>query len=368
MHALNSINSINELLTNLKSNKEIMKTIYFLFSTQTDFYNVQKKERLLKESGYQDKILPALAEIKKIMKHYGIARYEITQYLNEVDLYLAYLLEETKVETAIVILSFLQKEMDIVKVFTTPLESLPEFADDKYGIVSLNEKSFANHQGIFHEEKFYYYSPVFLSRRNTKEPPVLIDLLFEHLKKNNLVSYRLDTNLCVEKNNYKPIYNELSEVYQGREINLDDIKFPLYSGGIEYFCVYNPISMKKIQFKISNRKDGERWIEVEELWDIHSKGEQEYFITRYLHSIFQPSSNLFVHVDGSINIYKNKSYKSRIERQIAANADLHIKQWLVEGELEILDWAKLTFHFFNDPDLLMDAFRGDLIEEVFRNN
>lgn len=361
-----STNSINELLTDLRQNEKIMKAVYFLFSIRVAYYEVWKKEEFLKESGYQDIILPTLTEIEAKRNQYRIERSELTQYLYEVEPYLAYLLDETKAETGIVILSFLQKELDIVKVFTTPLERLPEFADKKYGIALLNGKCSANHQGIFHENKFYYYSPLLSNRRDAKMPPELINLLFEHLENNNSVSYRLDSNLCIEKNNYKPFYREFSEIYQGREINLDDIKFPLHTGKNEYFCVYNPETMKKIQFKISYRKDEERWIEVEELWDLHGKGEQEYFITRYLHSIYDPSLNEFVHVDGSINIYKNESYKSRISRQISAHADLHIKQWLVEGEIEILDWAKLILHFFNDPDLILDAFRGDLIEEVFK--
>ncbi|KQU27248.1 hypothetical protein ASG65_01430 [Bacillus sp. Leaf13] len=265
-----------------------------------------------------------------------------------------------------VILSLLQKELDIMKIFTIPLENLPEVADKKYGIVPLNDQSSANHQGIFYNDKFYYYSPLLTTRRDAKLPPELISLLFEQIKIDNTVSCRLDNNLSIDKHYYKPFYREFSEVFQGREINLDGILFPIHSGNNEFFCVYNPKTMKKIQFKISHRKDAERWIEVEELWDIHGKEEQEYFIIKYLHSIYDPQINSFVHIDGSINIYRNDNYKLRINQQISAHVDLHIKQWLVEGEIKILDWGKLILHFFNDPDLILDAFKGNLIEEVFK--
>lgn len=55
----------------------------------------------------------------------------------------------------------------------------------------------------------------------------------------------------------------------------------------------------------------------------------------------------------------------RVNQQINAHANLHVKQWLVEGENSVLDWAKMILHFFDDPDLILDAFKGNLIEEVF---
>jgi hypothetical protein len=42
-----------------------------------------------------------------------------------------------------------------------------------------------------------------------------------------------------------------------------------------------------------------------------------------------------------------------------------VKQWLVEGEINVIDWGKLILHFFNDHELILDAFKGNLIEEVF---
>ncbi|MEH7687750.1 hypothetical protein V7192_19145 [Bacillus safensis] len=361
-----STDVIDELVTNFRRNETIMKAVYFLFSMRFAYYEVWKIENILEENSNRDIILPALAEIEATRKQCKIDRKELIKYLWEVEPYLAYLLDETEVETPLVILSFLQKELDIVTIFTVPLENLPEFADEKYGIVLLNDECTANHQGIFFDHKFYYYSPLVVTKRDAKFPPELINLLLGQLENNNSVFYRLDNNLSIDKHSYKPFYRELSEVYQGREINLDNINFPLHTGKNEYFCVYNPKTMKKIQFKISYRKDEERWIEVEELWDIHGRDEQEYFVTRYLHSIYEPTLNAFVHVDGSINIYRNESYKLRISQQISAHADWHIKQWLVEGEIKVLDWAKLILHFFNDPDLILDAFRGDLIEEVFK--
>lgn len=41
--------------------------------------------------------------------------------------------------------------------------------------------------------------------------------------------------------------------------------------------------------------------------------------------------------------------------------------WLVEGEISIVDWGKLLLNFFDDPDLILDALKGNLVEEVFED-
>jgi hypothetical protein len=359
---------MKDFLENLKQKVVIKKAIYFMLSMGMAYYEVPQKEDFLKATGYTDIINPALEEIRQSMELHGIAREDFAKYLWDIEPYLAYLLDETKIPTDLVMLSLLDKELDIYDIFAIPLEALPEAADPKYGIVLLDDKSSANHQGVFFGNNFYYYNPLYRVRRDAKTPPYLIHLLTEQMKNKNSVSLRLDQTISLAKEHYKPFMREFAEVYQGREINLDEIQFPLHPGNSEFFCVYNPETMKKIQFRISHRKDSERWIEVEELWDNHGKEEQELFITRYLHSIFNPLTNTFVHVDGSFNFYNNENYKIRVNQQINAHANLHIKQWLVEGEISITDWGKIILHFFNDPDLILDAFKGNLIEEVFGEN
>ncbi|MEK4058502.1 MULTISPECIES: hypothetical protein [Paenibacillus] len=354
-----------DFIESLKQKIEIKKAIYFLFSMGMAYYEVPQKREYLDDIGYRDLIQPAFDEIHKLMEQNNILRKDVAEYLWNIDPYLAYLLDETSIETELVILSFLNKTLDIYEIFTVPLETLPDDADSKYGVVLLNDKSSANHQGVFHGKQFFYYSPLYGARRDAATPPPLIMLLTEQMTNNNTVSLRLDQTIALQKEHYKPFMRFFFEVYQGREINLDNIQFPIHSGTSEFFCVYNPETMKKVQFRISHRKDSERWIEVEELWDIHGREENQLFVTRYLHSIFNPLTNKFVHIDGSFNFYNNEKYKVRVNQQINAHANLHVKQWLVEGEISVLDWAKMILHFFDDPDLILDAFKGNLIEEVF---
>ncbi|MDQ1005439.1 hypothetical protein QFZ28_006017 [Neobacillus niacini] len=355
-----------DFLQNLSQKVVVKKAIYFMRSMGMAYYEVPNKVDLLKSNGYRDNINPALDEMRQTMHQKGIAREDLMKYLEDIEPYLAYLLQETQIYTELVILSLLNKKLlDLQEIFSIPLESLPDTADPKYGIVLLDDKSSANHQGVFYKDKFYYYNPLYRAARDAKTPPNLIQLLTEQMKLKNSVSLRLDQTISLSKDHYKPFMRDFSEVYQGREINLDDIHFPLHPGKNEYFCVYNPETMKKIQFKISHRRDLEHWIEVEELWNIDEKKVQESYITRYLHSIYNPQTNKFVHVDGSFNFYDYDNYKVRVNQQINAHANLHVKQWLVEGEVDILDWGRMILHFFNDPDLILDAFKGKLIEEVF---
>jgi hypothetical protein len=138
----------------------VKRATYFLFSARFVYYEVWKQEDLLKSAGYHDIIMPALLDIRKAIDEYSIERSELTKFLWEVEPYLAYLLDETTADTDMILLGFLQKQLDVSEIFTIPLESLPDAPDTKYGIVGLNEQCFANHQGIFFGEKFYYYSPL----------------------------------------------------------------------------------------------------------------------------------------------------------------------------------------------------------------
>lgn len=122
------------------------------------YYEVPQKG-FLKATGYKDIINPALDEIQQSMELHDIAREDFAKYLWDIEPYLAYLLVETKIPTDLVVLSLLDKELDIYDIFAIPLEALPEAADPKYGIVLLDDKSSANHQGVFFGNNFYYYNP-----------------------------------------------------------------------------------------------------------------------------------------------------------------------------------------------------------------
>ncbi|KQU27247.1 hypothetical protein ASG65_01425 [Bacillus sp. Leaf13] len=94
-----NMNVVNELLTSLRKHESIMRAVYFLFSIRFAYFEVWKKEEILKGNGYQDIMITALTEIKATRNQYKIERSELTKYLWDVEPYLAYLLDETEVET-----------------------------------------------------------------------------------------------------------------------------------------------------------------------------------------------------------------------------------------------------------------------------
>ncbi len=355
-----------EVLNVLREQIEVKKANYFLFSAGFAYYEIVNKVDFIRSQGYKEIIEPALNKITETLRENSVGRNNIAKFLHNEEPYLEYLLNETSIETEIVILSYFGKSINVTDIFTYPLENLPEKADEKYGILLLNnEKYKANHQGIYLGQDFYYYNPLLRVRRDAKTPPKLVELLLHQIDLSNTVSVRLDNTLSINKEDYKPFFREFFEVYHGREINLEEIHFPLHKGGTEYFCVYDPKTMKKIQFKLTHTNESEKWIEAEELWSVRGKEKQKMFMTRYLHSIYNPSNDCFEHVDGSINFYIKDNYMVRQNQQINAHADLHIKQWLVEGNIDILDWGKLVLYFFDDSDLILDAFKGNVIEEIF---
>lgn len=58
------------------------------------------------------------------------------------------------VDTDINLLSFLQKSTNLSEIFNTDLEDLPDNAQTKYGITTLNQQFSPNHQGILRGTDF----------------------------------------------------------------------------------------------------------------------------------------------------------------------------------------------------------------------
>lgn len=250
-----------------------------------------------------------------------------------------------------------------------PLEKVPSVANEKYKITKVKKNTIFNHQGLVLNNSFYYYSPFFNVERDAKNPSILIEKLSNLSELGNNIWIRVDETLMIEEQFYTRQNREFCQIYHGKEIDLDKIEFPLNKREEETLCVYNPETMKKIQFKISHRKDSEKWIEIEELYPIKEEEKPEWYLTRYLHSIFDEENNRFVHIDGSFNFYNEERYKIRSNKSISASgnarANYHEKFWLTEGEISILDWGKLLLYFFDDPDLIFDALEGKLVSEIF---
>ena len=339
----------------------VVRAIYFLRIWGYKFYTVIPISKAINQNGYKEKIGKAIRSITEILNDNKNLKTEILEYFSSEEPYHYMLIEEGRVEFEIVLLSFLMKEINLLQIFDKEIEMLPKEADEKYGLVQLGKGEIFTHEGVKFRDDFYYFNPFVRLEIRGIEPPKLIQTLSKCNTAENSLLLRLDCNLSVSLSDYKPIYFEYFEVYYGKEINLDNFEFP-FSKNDTYFCVFNPKTTKKIQFRLSLKED-KKWIEVEELWNY--KESQEIYITRYLHSIYDDSICQFNHIDGSINVYMNKEYNKRYASQISSHANSHIKLWLIKGLIDIKDWAKLILYYFDDYDLLIDAFTGKLTEEIF---
>lgn len=354
-----------EILHDIYKSDLVKKSIYFLITMKIRYFDVLQVGKMLNVEGYNKSILKATDTIKQTLdKHVG-GLDKVTNYLNKLEPYHYYLYKEDIADISTIILCYLIKYFDYKDIFSVPLEVIPETGENRYKLTNIEGESGFNHEGIMFNNTFYYYNPLLLDGITGDEPPMLLKELFKLNEGYNKLAIRLDKTISVNREEYKKKFISFSELYMGKIINLDKITFPLYKGNNKSLCVYNPRTMKKIQFKISNRRDLEKWIEVEELWYINEKSKKNVIVTRYLHSIYDPEKDLFTHIDGSLNFYNKSNYIVRQSQTINAHADSHYKLWLIEGQIGIVEWGKLILEFFKDYDLIFDAFEGRAVEEIF---
>lgn len=350
------MNVLLKIYTSIK----IKKAVYFLIANKVKYFDVICLKRMLDDE-YSSLLINAINEIKLTLNRDNSKLNEILNYFYLDEYYHYYLYKEANLDINIIILCFMIKFFNLIDVWNIPLEEIPQSGHDKYKLVPIANNAYLNYEGLILFDKFYYYNPIFIDRIDGKDLPMLIKELSLLKKKGNKISIRLDETISIKRKKYVSKVVEFSEIYQGKVINLDKIAFPLYKGKNETLCVYNPITMKKIQFKISHRQDSEKWIEIEELINLSN----EIIMTRYLHSIFKQEENTFTHIDGSLNFYNKDTYVIRQNQIINSNSDSHQKLWLVEGKITITEWGKLVLAYFEDYELIFDAFEGKLVEEVF---
>ena len=350
---------MNVLLKIYKSIK-IKKAVYFLIANKVRHFDVMRLKGMLDDE-YSSLLINAISEIKLALNGKKGELNEVLSYFYLHEPYHYYLYKEANIDINIIILCFMIKFFNFIDIWNVPLEEIPQSGHDKYKLVPIANDAYLNHEGLILFDKFYYYNPLFIDRIGGKDLPMLLKEFSLLKKKGNKISIRLDETISIRKEKYISKVIEFSEIYQGKVINLDKIVFPLYKGKNETLCVYNPITMKKIQFKISHRQDSEKWIEIEELINLSN----EIIMTRYLHSIFKQEENIFTHIDGSLNFYNRDTYVIRQKQTINSHSDSHQKLWLVEGDITITEWGKLVLAYFEDYELIFDAFEGKLVEEVF---
>lgn len=350
-------------LNNIYKNIELQRIKYFMMVNGIKDIHIISVIENKKNKIIQKKINRGVEIINDQIENDDKLSKCVKKYMSKINVYYKDLLSRGKVSEALIILFCLKISFNIKEVIGGEVEMIPENADKKYKIVELQKKTTFNHEGVNVNNKFYYFSPIFFNEKrcsNSIKSTGLLKLLSDqHLK--NSVWLRLDENLSVKLEDYKKQVPQNFVLYRGKTINLDNIEFPYHRNNV-ILIVYNPESMKQIQFKLSSRKDYQKWIEIEEINEFSEQ--KDSYTTKYLHSIYDENKGNFSHIDGSINYYGKETYKKRTSSDINSHADKHEKLWLVEGNIKKNEWLELIYKYFDDKDLIMDAFNGNLNEGV----
>jgi len=149
------------------------------------------------------------------------------------------------------------------------------------------------------------------------------------------------------------------EYWRGPKFNNDVTKIKLgvtVYGSDEFQKLYYGISQTEFWWKHENEK---QTLEVEELKEHPSQGiNHDSYGCRYVHSIFDETTNSFEHFDGAIRMYNTDKMLMRIEKDIkgAGKDSDYTKLFRVDGQLAIEDWKTLVCHYYQANPLIHQYF------------
>lgn len=237
---------------------------------------------------------------------------------------------------------------------------------NKYGLSFLKDAAFER-QGYCLGEKYYLYNCFFdISIGSAMADIPLTIELFKMIPDVNIYM-RCDNLLSVPKD--KAIRTATSDFMKFRGISLlwEDIEKLVF--GKEIVVHGNPKTLNKLLLIIKKDKepDGQACfhIELEELWN-PERIQDDIVTLTYIHAKYVPHKKAFIHMDYSVNQYKNEIYVLKYNDtsnqhgiSIDKYADIHYKVWCIEGEhIDVGMWSALVSATLDYP------FR-DLFAEMF---
>lgn len=108
------------------------------------------------------------------------------------------------------------------------------------------------------------------------------------------------------------------------------------------------------------KTDGnEKTLEIEEIREKASLGvDENSYGCRYIHSIYDNTTEEFVHFDGAIRMYDEEQIMNRWELSInkAGKNTKYTKLFRIDGKLELADWKKLCILYYKGNPLLFEYF------------
>lgn len=148
-------------------------------------------------SGYYEKISPALEEISFQLNKNNVGQKDIVNYFYSIhEMYLAEMINETVIPVDFALLKYLTKRINFLDLFIVPLEEIPKECSKHKIVTQTKQESKPNHQGIFYNNKFFYYHLLFFCKIDAHESPLLVQ---QHLfllvpRKVTLSRFHKDTN------------------------------------------------------------------------------------------------------------------------------------------------------------------------------
>lgn len=111
-------------------------------------------------------------------------------------------------------------------------------------------------------------------------------------------------------------------------------------------------------------RDGTKTVKIEELVPSVNELDKDATVSnRYVHAIWDPSEECFVHFDGAVRVYKGAEYQLRLEADMkktdATTCD-YIKLFRIDGKIPVEVWSDLTTRFFYQNELVLEYLGGPI--------
>ena len=243
---------------------------------------------------------------------------------------------------------------------------------DKEGLLYVQNSMSLRPQGLILEDNRLFYHPFLRRFYGSMCNFHGLTFFLEDLSKQKGLTLRikLDPLRLGKAQDYRDVM-ELDHWF-GPPFNPDRLNDPNYQGLTVYkntddeYKVLSQFPTDRTEFYVSNKSDGNKQIEIEEILDENAKLRTLLAPQKYAHMIWDPSKGCFIHFDVALMAYK----KDKAEQRFRSNwkgRDIEpvkpickVKLFRADGEISIDQAMELVSFFFYQNDQIHEFFSGKL--------
>lgn len=225
------------------------------------------------------------------------------------------------------------------------------------GLTKVNGASFKNDALIF-DGKAYYYNPLLpITKINDLDSVPGFATIITSIPGHYDILYRIDEQLSLPEKEYSDELHLAHEKIRGPQFRFDGSNFKLSKTITVH---YDPDSLAKLLVvvkKNNERTDEEFWhVEIETLPAPGKNGND--VITTFLHGLYYPNNDCFIHIDIARNQYNKDIYQQKYADtkngipvdMYTSSKDLHYKLWCIQnGHFSKETWYNLAIVSLNEP-------------------